>query len=115
MGLIEEIATLGSRLVVVFGDALHYLRRAEQRLMLEHAVAYLDPPYLLQGPRLYRYSYKRNEHKAIADLLSKAHYSWIVSYDNHPYIRRLFNGQRIVPISLNYAVKESRKADELLI
>lgn len=115
IGLIESLASLGPRLSVVFGDALQYLRRVEERIVAERGVAYLDPPYLLQGHRLYRYSYEKEQHQAIADLVTKAKYSWIVSYDNHPYIRRLFNGQRIVPISLNYAVKESRKADELLI
>lgn len=115
VGLIENLATLGPRLSVVFGDALQYLRRVEARIVAERGVAYLDPPYLLQGHRLYRYSYERTQHQAVANLVANAKYSWIVSYDNHPYIRRLFSGQRIVPISLNYAVKESRKADELLI
>lgn len=115
IGLIESLATLGPRLRVVFGDALQYLRREEERIVAERGVSYLDPPYLLQGHRLYRYSYKRAQHQAVASLVANAKYSWIVSYDNHPYIRRLFSGQRIVPISLNYAVKESRRADELLI
>lgn len=115
IGLIESLASLGPRLSVVFGDALQYLRRVEERIVAERGVTYLDPPYLLQGNRLYRYSYEKDQHQAIADLVIKAKYSWIVSYDNHPYIRGLFSGQRIVPISLNYAVKESRKADELLI
>jgi len=115
IGLIESLASLGPRLSVVFGDALQYLRRVEGRIVAEPGVAYLDPPYLLQGHRLYRYSYERAQHQAVANLVANAKYSWIVSYDNHPYIRRLFSGQRIVPISLNYAVKESRRADELLI
>jgi DNA adenine methylase len=115
IGQIETLATLGPRLSVVYGDALQYLRRVDERIVAERGVAYLDPPYLLQGHRLYRYSYERTQHQAVANLVANAKYSWIVSYDNHPYVRRLFSGQRIVPISLNYAVKESRKADELLI
>jgi len=45
----------------------------------------------------------------------KAKYPWIVSYDNHQTIIDLFEGQKITPIYLNYAVRKSRIARELLI
>jgi DNA adenine methylase len=113
--LITSISILGPKINVVFGDGLAYLRRNEARLLEEHALAYLDPPYYQQGHRLYRFSYTKDDHKKLANQITKAKYPWIVSYDNHPYIKKLFAGQKILPISLNYAVKESRRADELLI
>ena len=113
--LITSISRLGPKINVVFGDGLRYLRRNEARLLEEHTLTYLDPPYYQQGHRLYRFSYKKDDHKKLANQITKAKYPWIVSYDNHPYIRKLFAGQKILPISLNYAVKESRRADELLI
>jgi DNA adenine methylase len=112
---ITHIATLGPKLSVVFSDAVSYLRKHGTRILDKGGIAYLDPPYYQQGQRLYRYSYGKDDHRRLATLITQAQYPWIVSYDNHPYIRRLFAGQKIVPISLNYAVKESRKATELLI
>jgi DNA adenine methylase len=112
---ITSIARFGPRLSVVYDDGLRYLAVNHERLVRLHAVAYLDPPYYQQGHRLYRFSYARKDHHKLASVITKAKYAWMVSYDNHVYIRKLFSGQKIVPISLNYAIKESRRADELLI
>lgn len=112
---IMRIAPFRKRISVYWGDAVKFLRNRQEKISAEHSLVYIDPPYLKQGPRLYRYFYDNTQHRGLAEFLNPSPLRWVVSYDNHPFIHDLFKNQRIVPIHLNYAVKKSRKADELLI
>lgn len=112
---IRAVAAFRSRFSVVNADALSYLSRRDQALNAEHCLVYLDPPYYQQGRKLYRYNYAHEQHKRLADFITQKTYPWIVSYDPHPKIKEFFAGQKIKTVSLDYAVKQSRKAKELLI
>lgn len=112
---ITKIALFSDRFSVFWGDAVKFLRSRQEKIAAQHSLVYIDPPYLQQGPRLYRYFYRDAQHRELAEFLNPSPFKWIVSYDNHPFIHGLFKDQQIVPIRLNYAVKKSRKADELLI
>lgn len=112
---ILEVAKLRKQLSVVHGDALGYLHKNRSRISKGHSLVYIDPPYFQQGRRLYRHHYLLEQHKRLADFINRETYPWIVSYDNHPTIVDFFSHQKIIPIFLNYAVKQSRKAEELLI
>jgi DNA adenine methylase len=106
---------LAHRIDVVFDDAIAYLRRRSAAIADRGAIVYVDPPYYAQGRKLYRYFYSDEQHQHLAAFLDASSFKWIVSYDNHPFIRRLFKSQAVVPIWLNYVVKQSRRAQELLI
>lgn len=112
---VEAIEPIGRKLSVVYSDALKYLKARSRYLEKQGSIVYLDPPYLQQGKKLYRFHYNLDDHKEVASFIYKQPYPWIVSYDSHPIIHEMFAGQKIVPISLNYAVKQSRKVDELMI
>lgn len=114
-GQILSVAALKNRFSVVNADAISFLTRREQSLNGEHCLVYLDPPYYKQGRKLYRYNYAHEQHKRLADFITQKTYPWIVSYDPHPKIKEFFAGQKIKTVSLDYAVKQSRKAKELLI
>jgi DNA adenine methylase len=111
---IEAIGARASEISVIYSDAITYLRRRANRLNGD-SLSYLDPPYYIQGERLYRYHYSQRQHQRLASFICAQQSSWLVSYDRHPAIRKMFDGQKIVPITLNYAVKHSRRAEELLI
>lgn len=115
VGLIEKISTYANRISVVRSDAVKYLRENGERIERLGGVVYSDPPYYVQGERLYRFHYKLEQHKGLANMLLQQRFRWIVSYDNHPDIFKMFKGQKIIPISFNYTVKQSRKVEELLI
>lgn len=112
---IRNLAGLTEGLTVVHSDALRFLKNSRAAILKGHSLVYLDPPYYAQGKRLYRYNYGDKEHAALAKLIVAEKYPWVISYDPHPTIRQLFSGQAMTPIYLSYAVKKSRKADELLI
>ena len=112
---IENIACLMPQITVSFGDGVSYLRRNRRTIEANSRMVYVDPPYYEQGRKLYRYHYKDRDHLRLAEFLDSSTFRWVVSYDNHPFIRNLFKRQAIVPIFLNYVVKQSRRAEELLI
>lgn len=116
--LIERICALSDtmkKICVIHADAISYLQRAHQRLKSNNVPVYVDPPYYGQGKRLYRYHFNDQQHRRLAKHLDTAGYPWLVSYDDTPFIKSLFEHQKIVPIFLRYAVREARRADELLI
>ena len=112
---IESLADLADRIDIAFGDGVSYLKRHAVSIARRDAVVYVDPPYYLQGRKLYRYHFADEDHERLARFLDESQFRWLVSYDNHPFVRRLFKNHTVVPILLNYVVKQSRRAQELLI
>lgn len=110
-----DAARLMDRIAVVGGDGLSYLRRSHARLSRRGSVVYVDPPYFVQGKKLYRYHFVERDHVRLARFLNEAKFPWLVSYDNDPFVVSLFSSHNIRPICLRYTVREARKADELLI
>jgi DNA adenine methylase len=103
------------KMTVVRGDVVSYLRRNSERLIQDNSVVYVDPPYVLQGKKLYRHHFKTRDHMRLAEFLNAAPFPWLVSYDNVPFVVELFRGQKVRPIWLKYTVRRARRADELLI
>lgn len=55
-------------------------------------LAYVDPPYVLAGDRLYSKAFGEADHRELAEYLTgECPYRWLLSYDNHPWIRELYN------------------------
>ncbi|HEY3353165.1 MAG TPA: DNA adenine methylase [Polyangia bacterium] len=115
MAAVEGAARFRDRIRVTFGDALAYMVRRRDAFARRGAVVYVDPPYYEKGYKLYRYHYEDKDHQRLARFLDASTFRWVVSYDNHPFVQRLFKNQKVVPIYLNYVVKQSRRAEELLI
>lgn len=83
------------------------------------AFYYCDPPYVEKGPELYRHPFADADHVRLAASLNACPGGWVVSYDDHATVRRLYAGHRIVPIDVKYTVAtesiERRKNREILI
>lgn len=81
--------------------------------------AYLDPPYYLQGPALYRHSMSHEDHARLASLLRRAPFRWLLSYDDRAAVRDLYAWAEIRPFEMTPTVRTSRtprrKSSELLI
>lgn len=114
-----DIAQHADRIRVSGGDAVTFLQRSARRIRRlgreNNALVYVDPPYYLQGRKLYRCHFKERQHERLAEHLNECDLPWLTSYDNHPRIIELFAGHKIVPFYLKYTVREARNADELLI
>jgi DNA adenine methylase len=78
------------------------------------AVFYLDPPYVAAGKRLYEHAFKEADHRRLAEAL-KSRDKWLLSYDDHPLVRELFNGCYVYPVSLRHQIPGTSEGMELLI
>ena len=65
-------------------------------------VMYLDPPYYAQGKNLYKHWFDDADHRRLARLLKKSRFHWILSYDEHPFIRELYDGFDVSEIHVKY-------------
>lgn len=85
-----------------------------------HAFVYVDPPYFLKGAQLYKHSMSNDDHERLRNLLRTSAAYWILSYDDHVYIRFLYEEwARIESIELKYTVsiegEERANTSEVLI
>lgn len=112
---LKKLHPLTSRIKVEFADSLIWLEKNSDVLRKQQSFVYVDPPYFEQGWKLYRHSFGENQHKKLAELLTSARYPWLLSYDDAPFIRSLYAGSKLQPIYLDYRVKSSRLAQEIVI
>lgn len=55
----------------------------------KECVIYLDPPYYVQGEKLYRYAFNKTQHEQIFINIKRLKGPWILSYDSCPEIIKL--------------------------
>lgn len=85
----------------------------------KYAFIYADPPYYEKGPELYKHSLSDDDHRRLASLLRGCEASWSLSYDDHEFIRSLYDWAEITSVTLTYttavAKEQRRKNSEILI
>lgn len=83
---------------VTCGDFGPMIETANKRTFI-----YLDPPYYEKGEQLYKYNMTVEDHVRLRDLLKDTPATWMLSYDDHPRIRELYEGFQIEPILVTYS------------
>lgn len=82
----------------------------------ENAFIYFDPPYFGKGKQLYLNFFEYDDHVRIEKMIrEQVNCDWIITYDDEPYIEKIYEQYRIRRFDLNYSVSEKRKASELII
>ena len=92
-------------------DLIHevLLRQAPNRLFI-----YFDPPYYVQGKKLYKDSFDDEMHGSLAEAIHELNdYHWIATYDDVKRIRELYNDLQIREYSIRYSANEKRQAKEI--
>jgi DNA adenine methylase len=77
---------------------------------------YIDPPYVKAGGRLYLNAFEARDHQALAaavDQIAGAH--WLMTYDNSPWIAKLYASHMQATLDLTYSARHPGKATELLV
>jgi DNA adenine methylase len=81
------------------------------------AVIYADPPYYISS-----YIYGRDgdlhegfNHVAFATYIKGLSCNWMLSYNDCPYIRDLYKGHTILPVSWSYGMNTSKESSEIVI
>ncbi|HEY2032328.1 MAG TPA: DNA adenine methylase [Rhizomicrobium sp.] len=112
---IEAVARMKRRISVTQMDALKFLKTRSSALPAKTLI-YLDPPYYVKGSELYYDFYQHEDHERLekfvaSDLTDK---NWIVSYDNVPTIRKLYNDYRHVVYRIGYSARSAREGAEIM-
>jgi DNA adenine methylase len=82
----------------------------------EKSLLYLDPPYYKAGPVCYQHSFRHPDHVRLSGLLRATTHDWLLSYDDHPAIRNLYQDwSDIATIEAPYSITSKKTKTELLI
>ena len=112
---IEVIASRRRRITVSQQDAEVFIRSTAPRLP-ERTLVYCDPPYYERAERLYLNTYKREDHVRLAAVIQgELKRPWLVSYDGHPDILRLYRRRRRFLYSLQYSAVTSYAGSEVFV
>ena len=116
---IERIEMYRERIEVYNLDALDFLRRVVRPITVckrNPCLVFLDPPYYAKGPELYLNAYNHADHALLARFLKRTRFfNWILTYDNVPQIRELYDNLDPQEFALSYSAYERRTGRELLI
>lgn len=111
---IERIGELSKHIHVSNYDTEIWLSTMDKQIP-DNSLIYLDPPYYEKGQGLYRNFYRHQDHVAIKNRLANIKTPWVVSYDNHPSIKEIYQQYRQQEHTLNYSASKKMKATEIVI
>jgi DNA adenine methylase len=74
------------------------------------AFYYLDPPYYEKGPILYKHFLSDEQHLSLARWAKSTRAQWVLSYDDHPFIRELYGWADISAIEMTSTVSRCSEA-----
>ncbi|KAF1705901.1 DNA adenine methylase [Pseudoxanthomonas sacheonensis] len=111
---IRRIAAHSSQISLSRDDAEYFIRDRVRRLPMKTLVN-IDPPYYAKGPELYTSFYEHADHQNLARAVRSIRQPWIVTYDNVPQIRAMYEGLPLYTQELNYSAQDKRVGVELLI
>lgn len=114
IGKIQRIALYRGQVRLSRLDADAFLRTVP-KLVGKKSLINIDPPYYKRGPELYCSFYDHADHVALSRTVKKLRRPWILTYDDAPEIRRLYDAQRTYRKELNYSAQTKRVGVELLV
>lgn len=111
---IAKVGALSKKITVLGMDALDLLADATPGFP-KKCLVYLDPPYYIKGSLLYRNHYQPDDHAVIAHCVAHAKYPVVVTYDDCPEVRCLYESLNSTTFSLHYSTHTARpKTSEAL-
>jgi len=115
---IKLIAKHKKNISVTNMDAVKLIEHIGQSSNNDDTIFYFDPPYYLKGPRLYLNSYQHDDHIEVSEKIkSIKQIRWIVSYDNHPEIKKMYNWvakEQAIDFNIQHSAYENRKGKEVV-
>ena len=111
---IECIRAKRRRIELFNLDAINLLETRGQELD-PRSLVYMDPPYFDKGQQLYRNAYEPEDHAKIAQKVLALETPWVVTYDNVPDLRALYDGVDCEEFNITYSTHYARpRATEIL-
>ena len=96
---IKTISKLASKIELYNLDVSEFLINVANDFP-ENSLLYLDPPYVAKGPGLYKSSFDSIKHRSLAEEIKVYRGNWMLTYDDDPLIRNLYEPNSSWPISV---------------
>ena len=116
--LSEKVRLIGSRKkdITIYNKDVSTFINTFLPKYSDNALVYFDPPYFYKGKQLYMNYFTLKDHKRIETLVrNNLKSDWIITYDNAPAIRNIYQNYPMKKYELNYSIGEKRKSDEIMI
>jgi site-specific DNA-methyltransferase (adenine-specific) len=78
-------------------------------------LVYLDPPYFAKSKPLYHLGFTEEDHCRLAAYLRTTDHAWVLSYDDHPVIRKMYDWAVVETLTVDYSSRLPKTAQELVI
>ena len=115
IGRVERIADLRDKISLYNRESIELLQKIFSSVG-ESRFIFLDPPYYVQGERLYLDFYQDDNHVNLRDILIKNREgSWFLTYDNCSRINELYSGIRRSHLSMSYTLQDKKQAKEVMM
>ena len=110
---IQAISELSDRIHFFNMDAIEFLTSAVPQ-QLKAILFNLDPPYYVKGAGLYTNFYNNSDHSKVASFIKSESRPWIVSYDNHEFIRKIYSDCEFIEYDLTYTAQCKSVGKEIM-
>lgn len=113
---IEAIGRLGHRIRVSEGDAVAHIAELNGSVGIEDEVLlFVDPPYLVQGNRIYANGMTFDDHKNLADALTHCAARWLLTYDSDDRVLGLYPEQRVLAYDIACTTNRAHVDEEYAV
>lgn len=117
--MIKRIERLGNHRERIFlsnSRAEDFLDKIGENENTHGIFVFIDPPYFEIGSRLYLNGMEDNGHKGLASKLKAGlPNEWLMTYDDHPEVRRLYKDFNVTELEVVYSLQRQRRVSELII
>lgn len=112
---IQNIALHRNKITVYNKDIRSFIRNIIPRYA-QNAFVYFDPPYYINGQRLYKNSFSPADHASIArHIIEGVTSPWIITYDNVLTLKEIYSEFPQRSYTLNYSAANKGVGSELII
>lgn len=94
----QQFKRFGRNLTIKTCDFSEALKGSHKKCFI-----YLDPPYVEKGSMLYKHAMTDDDHARLAESIKLSNSRWVISYDDHPLVRRLYSDSCIKEIVVRYS------------
>lgn len=105
---VRAIAALGGRLRVISGDGIAHLESLDGSGIEDEVFAFVDPPYIAEGNRLYANGMSAADHARLAAALRHCPAPWVLTYDAHPAVLELYAGHAVMEFEIPHTANRQR-------
>jgi DNA adenine methylase len=113
---IRHVHSMRSRLRVHHGDGITFLEELGESGLSDEVLAFVDPPYIREGNRLYASGLDQAGHQRLADALNSTSARWVLTYDDEPVVAdTLYPDRRVLGYDIRNTANKARVAREYAV